>query len=238
MAKTWLPHLKITLGGVLGSPAVEIWSCGLRYYPASPSTPPTPNQLQGVADAVAPDASAWMSAPEGAISKSAYLTYVKAVWVLNTGKQRDANTAMHDFASPVQGGGNNAAAIWEQSYALTFRTAVNRGRGHSGRIYPPISGTGPAVGQPYCAAGDANVMASNGALLLTNAATHVAGVIEPSGPTGGFAVMSVGDTVGGITPLATYITAVVCDRVADIQHRRVNRVPRLEGTTTTIPYIP
>nr|CRY95896.1 hypothetical protein [uncultured prokaryote] len=231
--RTWQPHVRIQIGGTLGVPAVEIWSNAFRYYKAN-GVAPNAVDLQGAADALAGPVSDWITRPESLIGNVVGLTYIKAVWVQSNGRQRDTNTAQHEFAPAVMGT-NAQAAIWEQTYCLTFRTPIKRGRAHSGRIYPPVAGHGAGGGTPYCSAADADGMAASGAQLLTAMGNAIAGVIEPGGPTGGFYVFSPGEAVRGTQPVAHPITSVVVDRVADIMHSRTNRVPRAEGAPSPVP---
>lgn len=231
--RTWNPHVRIQIGGTLGVPAVEIWSNSFRYYKAN-GVAPNPVDLQGVADALAGPVSAWIGRPESLIANVVGLTYIKATWVQANGRQRDANTAQHDFAPTVMAS-HGGAVIWEQTYVLTFRTPVKRGRAHSGRIYPPVAGNGVQGGTPYCSVDDANGMAHSGAQLLTEMGAAIAGVIEPGGPTGGFYVFSPGEALKGTQPVAHPINAVVVDRVPDIMHSRTNRIPRAEGAANQVP---
>lgn len=243
MAKTWLPHLKVTLGGALGNnnggagdgSSLEIWSCGFRYFsPTLENAPPTVVAMQSASNNMIGKAVTWFAAAASEISSTASLQTLKLVWILNTGKQRDVNTIVQDAPIGTVGGITGLSPIWEQTYALTFRTRVSRGRGHSGRVYPPLSGPQPLAGTPYCAVADATGMAASMATLLNNWTTDIRAGI-PSSNDGTFAVMSAGDTTPpGLDPLATPITGVVCDRVADIQHRRTNRVPRSEGASSPI----
>lgn len=233
--KIWTPHLRISFGGTIGDTSVgEIWSNTIRYVLAGQAAP-SANTLQTVADNVAAPLSAWFSSAAALISSVANLTYVKATWVLDTGKQRDSNTAQHEYAAPGPTGGHSFNPIWEQSYVITLRSGLKRGRGHAGRIYPPLSGNGPTGVTPYCSAADATGMAHAFALGMTQIATAISNVVEPGGPTGGFAVVSPGSRNAGTLPLYQYIQTVVVDRVADIMHSRTNRVKRLEGTPSPIP---
>jgi hypothetical protein len=155
------------------------------------------------------------------------LRYVKATWIQANGKQRDQNTAIAESAAGVQGV-SNYAAIWEQTYVLTFRTALKRGRAHAGRIYPPVAGHGPQLeSQAYCSAAEAAGMAHAGAVLLTSMAQSLRTTVDTAQNFGSFCVFSPGDSSKGTTPTYEQIRSVECDQVADIMHSRTNRVPRL-----------
>jgi hypothetical protein len=235
MTLSTIRHLKLTFGGDLGSPAVEQWVCGLKYLPAASPYNYSENQLQTAVDALADTVKTWFQSSGALIGNSAFLNFCKLVSIGTNGKQESTNTPQHDFATPGVGAFTNYKMIWEQSYVLTFRTPLTRGRSHVGRIYPPLSGAGPVGTTPYADGSLNDGMATAGAVLLTDVATSIAATLEPGGPTGGFANISPGDSVKGTSPIATYITGVECDRVADIQHRRTNRVPRVGGTLAVVP---
>ena len=232
---SYLPHIKLTMTGGLGDSAdgtasgPEIWACGLRLHSAIlEAAPPTVAELQALSDAWAVPVRAWFVNPNSDISGIASLTVQKVVWVLANGKQRDVNTIVHDFASNTRGGGSNIP-IWEQSYAITLRTALNRGRGHAGRIYPPVSGGQPAaVDTPYLAFAEAAQMGS-AADTFINALNSVGKTTVARATDLSVSIMSTGVDVR--PPIANVVTRLVVDRVADIQHRRTDRVPRLESTT-------
>lgn len=225
MVLTYTPHLRIAIGGSLGNPPQEIWSNSFRYITANGA--PTPTQLQAAADALLPVVGAWITSAESLISTAVRLRYVKATWVLATGRQRDANTAQADSTAGIQGV-SAYQAIWEQTYVLTFRTRLNRGRAHAGRIYPPVAGHGPALeSQAYCAAPEAAGMAHAGAVLLTSMAESLRTTVDTAANYGSFCVVSPGDSTRGTQPAYETINRVECDQVADIMHSRTNRVPRL-----------
>jgi hypothetical protein len=223
MAPNWTPHIKISFGGTIGNPPLEIWSNSVRFH--IPGNAPSEQGLQDIANAAAPYVSAWIGRGASAIRQAVLGTYVKAVWVQANGRQRDANTAQADLVPATSFGTLAAPGIWPQTYCLTFRTAIKRGRAHSGRIYPPYAGNGASAGSPYLAQGDAQGMANSGAVLLTNLRLAVSATSVGASPT----VFSPGDTVKGTPPVYNPITAVVVDRVADIMHSRSNRVPRSES---------
>jgi hypothetical protein len=223
---TWTPHLKISFGGTLGDPPLEVWSNSVRFR-VSGSVPTAP-QLQSIADACAPSIAAWISRGSSGIRTAVKGTYVKASWIQANGKQRDANTAQHDFSATEAKGSYTGAGLWVSTYCLTFRTDIKRGRGHSGRIYPPMAGVLPAAGDPYVNVGEASNMANSGAVLLTNLDGQIANVLGGAEGVCAPAVFSPGNSLRGTGPISNDIVSVVVDRVPDIMHSRTNRVPRQE----------
>lgn len=235
-------HLRMSWGGVLGNPAMEIWSNTVNWIAATQDpadntlTIPTVGQLQAGVDGIAEALRGWFQSPQALISRSAALKYCKLNFINDHGLQPESNTVVHDFPETL-GNYIDANNIWEQSYALTLRTALQRGRSHSGRIYPPISGGSIGVGQPYIDESQATGMATKFANFLTAATQGLNGAMLAAGydPSGWRpAVVSPGSRSAGTPPLQQIITGVVCDRVADIQHRRTRNIPRREGTRVAV----
>jgi hypothetical protein len=233
MTKVYTPHLRVSWGGALGVPEVEIWSNTVNFVDST-GTVPTEPEILDIAGGIWTPIRDWFVDSGSIIGPAASLKWLKVVWVLANGHQRDVNTVVHDFAANVFGTGNQGIPIWEQSYCLTLRTAIARGRSHSGRIYPPLNGGAPEAKTPYMAAGSANVMAANFATCLMAIQAGITASFDPAVTNFRPSVVSPGDTVRGTGPLTQPITGVVVDRVADIQHRRTNRVPRLEGTLAVV----
>lgn len=226
-----LPHLRLSWGGDLGTPPLDIWSNSIAFRIAN-GTAASAAELAQYADAVKANLSGLITAPVFAVSPAVSLRWIKAVWVLNTGKQRDQDTAMYEFPQPVRGGG--AAVPWTQSYAITFRTNVKRGRGSAGRIFPPACGPMPEGDTPYAPAQFVNNYALNFASTLRGLEVTLNDVLNDPNRTAFQVIVSRG-TAEKPEPLLTDVQAVVMDRVADVQHRRTNRVPRLEGNRQIIP---
>lgn len=218
--------MRVTWGGSLGIPAVEIWSNGLAYRvgPEAPSAA----ELEAVADAVANPIQDFVTNVNAQIGSAASLEWTKATWLLNNGRQRDTNTAIHDYATPYPRGAKTTNPIWEQSYCVTLRTALNRGRGHAGRIYLPLAGPNPEGTTPYAPASYADNLAALFQTFYTQMNTAINGALPGTGRSAHMAISSRG-TADNPIPLLTNVTGAVVDRVPDVQRRRVNRVQRLEG---------
>jgi hypothetical protein len=232
-----VPHLRLSWGGTLGFPALETWSntLGLLQNPEAAGVAPTQVQIEQLVEACAEPVSNWFTSADARIGSDAQLVWLKAAWVLASGLQRDVNTARHDFDNQTYQGAIAGPVIWEQTYAITWRTFYNRGRGHAGRIYPPLVNAPPVNGTPYCSVAQANGMATAAAGLLTALHAASVGVMGPGAdllP----CVVSKSTDGSGQPAKNTMINGVVVDRVADIQHRRVNRVARAEGTRVVLDY--
>lgn len=236
-SRTVLPHMRVSWGGTIGVPAVEQWSNAVAFAPDL-STPggdeaPSLAELDLMVVSMAAKIRTYFTGPNSYCGAAAKLTWAKTVWVLGNGKQRDTNTSRFDFPDGLFGP-VATNPIWEQTYAITLRSDRIRGRGHAGRIYPPLSGGAPQGKTPYLDQGTVDAMSQGVTALLASLIASTAEVLNggESGPRILFpGIVSAGDTQTGVAPLFTFITRVVTDRVADIQHRRTNQVPRAEGTT-------
>lgn len=237
---TYQPHIKCQFGGALAAGGAEdIWSNSVNFH--SGGTPfqqgflPPADQLRDMLPGIRDALFAWIGSQNSFISAAAQLNFIKLNVIGEDGKQRDLNTvSMMDLQQSGATGGP-AAKPWQVTWALTLRSdTFTRGRGHSGRIYPP------AVCAPmdnlgaYTTFPAALLMASEfGTCLnaMAQAITDVAipGGVEPNTQVYHPIIVSPGNTAKGQTGFNPNIDRVVCDRVPDIQRRRVNAVPRSEG---------
>lgn len=226
----WVPHVRLSFGGTLGVPPLETWSNTLRWRSLSGHVP-TPAELatiaqQAGAGAIAP----WFYHATTNICGAAALTWVKATWVQANGHQRDLVTATWTPTGSITGA-ISAGCNFITTHAITLRTDVLRGRGHAGRIYPPMIAVGPEYPTNYIPLAKATEMAQSAALrLLQGIAVSIEGSLPGTGNWRCY-IMSKGNEVTGVQPLASPVQTVVVDRVPDIQHRRSKSVPRAEGAT-------
>lgn len=235
------PHLRLTWGGEIGDPGVEQWTNGLHLVDLGDGDLPDDEQLQAGLNDIADDISSWFTSPDMRIGDAARLTWAK-LNVLDEYGHQPGNTIRHDFPAAVWGS-FNGNPDWNQTFAITFRTAKQRGRAHSGRIFPPLVGYNPIGKTPYIDALAATIMASRTGKLLQDLTSHVndtmTGVSVPPG-SGDFefvpTVVSPGLRDKGTQEVREQILAVTVDRTPDTQHRRTAQVARAEGTPFPIPY--
>lgn len=239
---TWLPHLKLEIGGNLGVPAVDIWSNTVRFKieddddPEVPSQLPRPEQLDAILFVMGQDIVSWFQDSDSLIGQNAILTYAKLNAITATGKQREVETHRIDLG-PTSGPVGNPMPHWFVTAALTMRTEKARGRAHSGRIFPPCVGAPPQGQTPYISVTAAGLMGENFATALNTWSSKIATAGSPT-TTDVYPVVASPLTTVGPNPgpaLLQRVTAIAVDRVADVQHRRTNRVPRLEGNRQVIP---
>lgn len=254
---TVLPHCKISWGGSLGNPKVEIWANSVAWVPKdndmsgviSQGLVGEQAQMGGLSQAIQD----WFSLPldltapatqKGTgIGQAAVLEWVKFNAVGSDGKYLFPSNTFF-YANPVHGGGTTGQSVqysnpeWATTYAITMRGTVARGRGSHGRIYPPLAGCGPEGTTPY--------LSLNAATQMTNAFTGLLDNFNSGfyfGPEHGYDTSGTAEHIPGncvissVVPhrgphagapaLLTPIVGVEVDRVADVMTSRVNKVARL-----------
>jgi len=236
---TVVPHIRLSWGGTLGTPDAEIWTNTLKWA-NDQSTTPTRASLEDAAAAVAVPLTTWFTSTESMISNAAKLRWVKLNFILSNGRQRDTDTVTFDLPTPAQGLTKTANPLWVQSYALTLRTGLSRGRGHAGRIFPPACGDNTMydIGLGYLNAGSASAMALKFGTCIRDIRDTMNPLLDPVGNAYDLVIISASQTGDTRPPQSNEVVSVVCDRVPDIQHRRTNRLPRAEGNTVVIADIP
>lgn len=240
---TYLQHIKLSFGGEIGSFAEEQWTNTVRFKraivedPLAPSDGISSDDLDASLALLVAPLRTWFGSAGTGIGNVASLLWAKLNMIGVDGKQRDINT--HRIEIARLGGGLNASAPWYQTYALTHRTALARGRGHSGRIFPPLVAFMPAVNSPYVGGGVADQMAANWATCLQaisqvikDQSTDGPGLAVDCYPVVASPVSTTGPNQG--PAMLNRVTGVVCDRVPDVQHRRTYQVQRSEGALAPV----
>jgi hypothetical protein len=227
-AISWLPHVRVAWGGQLGTSG-EIWTSSLKWLYADDAFAPAGIVLDNILDVAQTRIGNWFADAANGISSFAHMGWVKANWILASGLQAAGDTHYKEFG-PVSGQVASNNPPFYQTYALTLRSGLTRGRAHSGRIFPPMVGF-PTAADGYCAAAQATTAATSFATMLSQANADISGL----GPNPGvFSILSPGNTTKGQAPTSQFITGVVMDRVADVQHRRTNHLARQEGTLAPV----
>lgn len=228
-----VPHLRVSWGGNLGAGG-EIWSNSTAWS-LSTGEAPSAAELQAICETGILDVAPLVTGIGQQVSPAVNLGWMKAVWILNTGRQRDVNTAMIEYPAGNQPKGSGSQVPWTQTYAVTLRTALQRGRGHAGRLFPPPCGPMPEGVTPYAPAAFADALSGNYAIALNALRTSINTALDGD-PNVRFAdlVISSRRTDDGRAAMLTPVVRCVVDRVADVMHSRTNRVPRLEGASNNI----
>jgi hypothetical protein len=236
---TWLPHLRVSFGGTLGTPAAEIWANSIRFKssPNFSATAPSDEIDSAALDVALPlmvaPIKTWIAAAPSKISNYATCTWAKLAWIKADGHQRDVATHVVEVTAP-NAGNSNLIPPYYQTFALTFRTDKRRGRAHSGRIYPPMVAAA-LQGNGYIAPTDGDGMVGT-AVTLLNA---LAAAIQPDGsgsapvyPVVASPATATGPDAGGA--LLQRVTGIVVDLVPDVQHRRTNQLKRVETALSAV----
>lgn len=237
----WPEHVKLSFGGTLGVPAAETWSNTLRFHwggtwtgiPIIGTEPaePTRDKLVDLCNLMVGPIHDWMQNPSAHINQWARATWCKLNWIKSDGTQRDLNTVVTDFA-PVAGANSEAPPPWFVTQVITLRTSATRGRGHAGRIYPPMvwPGLDNMVGSsPYISAANAGAIAQAAAAFIQQCADTLSMANVDNFQRAHAVVVSPGSHEKGTSPIAYDILSAVVDRVPDVMHSRTKNVPRLEG---------
>jgi hypothetical protein len=198
---------------------------------------PTPQQLDEMLAPLQAAVQKWFShsndqastAGQSYISQDVHQTWVKANYITAEGLQRDSQTHVLDVPS-IDGG--CPSVPFYQTWATTFRTSLKRGRGHSGRIYPPCISIPIERGTGLGDVNSLNRYTDSVLNLLADINRTIGG--GGAGP-GRVSILSPGNVEKGTQPLAEPVTGVVVDRVPDTQHRRTNRLKRAELAAGTLP---
>lgn len=230
---TWVPHLRLQWGGTLGT-TKEVWSNSLNFVFDQGQTALANENIVAGMQAAAPFLASAVRGDDGfdiMCTNDVYLDYVKANWVEATGLQRAGNTNRFDYTPPVQGGRPGNVPFY-QTLAITLRTPLHRGRGHSGRIFPPVTYLALDAGTSKVSAATASQLASTWANVIHRIQLAISGGANAAAHP---AVLSFGNVEKGIPATFNTITGVAVDRVPDVQHRRTNRLSREEGILSLLP---
>lgn len=254
-----LPHVRISFGGTIGVPGVEIWENTINYTGATDAL--TADIM--AAGASLPDQMAqlkidvvrWFSSTDtsvngaGAsmISNSVFLDYIKLNLVGTNNRYLGQPNGIQFTPIQAQGAQLDGPIMpWQSTYGITLRVANRRtGRGSKGRIFPPLAGASPPVGSPYIAAALADAMTHSFAVLLGDINTHLFssnGFVHPAADpgVGNCIVVSPVPHKGpnvGAAALNSVITSVEINRVADVMTSRVNRIPRKTDGALPVPVL-
>lgn len=207
----YTPHVLVAFGGSWTDEPSEMWENTVRLL-ANGGGGDTLDP-EAYLTAIATNLKTWFSAAGTSMSSRATLNYVKVNHIGADGTYVDKTTTHLRDYSPVVPGGATQNMAGFISLAYTWETALLRGPGHRGRIYPP-NATAPLLTALRTTTGARDAIATAGAGLL-------AVLKNTPGSAGTHATPIVASKVGGqVTP----ITGCTCDDIYDVQRRRKNRV--------------
>lgn len=215
----YTPHVLFAMGGHWLSDPEEIWECTVRL--SADGGGGDTLDCDAYLAAIATPLKTWYSAAGTGMVGFANLEWIKANHIGTDGKYVDTGvTHIRDYTPVVSGGGVGVAPGY-CTLAYTWETAVARGPGHRGRIYPP-NATRALSGQFKVSNADATANSLNGAGLLAVLKNTAAGVAGTHG------TPVVASKIGGAIH---EITGCSSDNIYDVQRRRKNRI---KGTRSAV----
>jgi len=199
-------HLLLTVEGDAWAQQ-EIWQFGLHFDSAV-----LPANTAAIDAAIA----AWFTASNA----SEYVRYIgfKAAIIAPDGKYPPSHVPLvFTRTQPLSGSSTNGQLVPQASLAVTLTTALARGRGHAGRIYPPPM---------------AYTIQSNGQILDTTNAippkwvTFLNALITAVGAR----LVIASQAAGTFTP----VTGIRLGKVVDTQRKRRNHLPESYVTAAIV----
>lgn len=226
------PHIRLSWGGTLGEPGVEVWTNSLAFSGVTDTDSErfTLADLQSKIGEMAAAITSWFTGDTAMISSKAFLTWVKFNKIGADGKYID-NPNTLALAGGIHGLGF-PTTIWQQSSVISLMTGQSRGRGSRGRLYPPACGAGVEP-SGYMPEAIRTAMQGAAVKLIGDLNKVHPGVPIWDGIAPRWNAVIVSNGTLGRPGLLTPITHLHVDGIPDVQRRRVNRVPKQSVADTT-----
>lgn len=209
------PHTLIAFGGKLTdrvSSVVDIWECTIRAVQLDSHDRPVSNPaglMNGMADPLA----TWFTTAANKMSSAASLGYLKVNTIGPDGKYASSgSTNVHDYATGIVGGAAPSHPYTE-SWCYSWGTAIKRGPGARGRIYPP-NGTTQFGDSVICTGAEQAAFLTSAQNLL-----KVINIGDGNSAAGAPVIAS------RVNATNTIITTIRIGRVVDSQRRRRSAIP-------------
>lgn len=217
------PHTLVAFGGGLtnGTTDDEIWQCGVRICKNDGSGNPdgpldSPAAYMG---AIATPLGDWFGDDDNQMSSASDLQWLKVNNIAADGKYSSSGaTNQHDYETPVAG----AVASHVPSMltlAWSWTTAIARGPGHTGRIFPPVS----------LPSQTSNELTSTVTGFMKAAAAALLDVIFNESGAGDTSVVPV--VASRVNATNTAVTGIRVGSVIDVQRRRKNALLEVYNST-------
>lgn len=206
----WAPHMKVVFGGNLSNLSTmgtDTWQCNVNITPISlvdAFCDPYLAAIQG-------PLKTWFITAANLMSSIADLRYVKCNMIGTDGKYSNPTvTHRFDYTSVGVGGASSSMPI-TNTLAFSWSTALMRGPGSKGRIFPPIACASVIAGSDVAAATSISGAVTSAKALLT--------VLASSSTTQATPIVA-----SGVNAALTPITGVRIGNLIDSQRRRRNAV--------------
>lgn len=209
----WARHMRVTFGGNLsdlGTMATEIWQCNVNINPTSLNDAFCDPYLAAIQAAL----KTWFITAANQISSAADLRYIKCNLIGVDGLYENPTvTHRYDYTS-IGAGGSTPTIPGDMCLAYSWSTALMRGPGSKGRIYPPNAPTTAAAGSMIASGSSISAAVTSAKALLT--------VLASSSTTAAVPVIA-----SGVNASLTPITGVRVGNLFDVQRRRRNAAPEI-----------
>ena len=218
----YTPHVLFALGGSWTTDAGEIWECTVRL--SGDGGGGVTIDPDAYLAAVSTPLGAWFTA--SGMDNQAKLMWLKCNHIAADGTYVDkTNSHRFDYGAPVVGTTTHSVPGF-CTIAYTWETALKRGPGHRGRIYPPNASFQPPdiTGAFRITDNIRDATAARGKNLL-NVLRNTAG----ANGTKGLPVVA-SKVNGALTP----IIGCSADNVYDVQRRRKDRIPATRSAVSLV----
>ena len=209
----YAPHTRFTMSGSLQDPGAtspdEIWACSINLVPLAGLDVPNDVYLETIAGPLL----AWFKDQANNMWNGARLLTLKANSINAAGHYADpTGTFFHDYVGgDTNTGGAPGTGPMTTSVAYTWTTAIHRGPGTHGRIFPPNNTYAPVDGE---------YLAPQHTAAATAAAKRLLTIVSMPSDPGGSRFTPV--VASGVNATNTTITGVAVGSRKDTQRRRSN----------------
>jgi len=177
----WSPHARVTFGGNvsdLGTAGVDEWQCNVNILPLSMTDAFCDAYLAAIQAAL----KTWFVTAANNLSSTSDLRFVKCNLIGADGKYVNPTiTHQYDYTSIGVGGAASTMPAY-LSLAYSWTTALMRGPGSKGRIYPPTAQTAAAAGSAVAGTSSISAAVTSAKALLTVLASSAPRQPCPSSP--------------------------------------------------------
>lgn len=212
------PHAKVVFGGNLnnlGTAGVDVWQCNVNISPLSL----TDAFCDAYLAAIQAGLKTWFTGGTNLMSNVADLRFVKCNLIGTDGKYTNP-TVTHRFDYTSIGVGPTVPNMpATNTLAFGWSTALMRGPGSKGRIYPPFAAASALAGGSVATSGNIASAVTSAKALLT--------VLASSSTTAAVPIVA-----SGVNAALTPITGVRIGNLIDSQRRRRNAINETYSSST------
>lgn len=215
------PHVLVAFGGTATERTAgdEIWQCGIRMIRADGDAPDS-DDLDTYLGEIAGPLNTWFTSAGAKNRSDAKLAWVKANAINVDGTYRDPVTHRLDYGVPAAGANATQSAPAFTCVVLSWQTAISRGLGAKGRIFPPNCAS-VGSGSQILPADETSIRNAGKVLLNALANTSSTSATRRLIP----AVVSAGNATTGVP--ANPITGIRTGDIFDYHSSRKRKLPEI-----------